>query len=457
MHCRSSLVFSIATGILAVASSGCSPTGGVPTLGSGGSTASSSGGESGTGGVSGTGGQVGTGGAPGTGGKLGSGGAGTGGMTTGSGGATNIGGNTGSGGATGAGGITTGKGGATGMGGTTSNDGAVVDAGRPDGNRPDGRSDSGPAATGGGPGTGGSTNAGGTTGAAGSTGTPGTIRKFFGNIDTGGQIRSDFKSMWDQFSPENAGKWGSVQSGSASTFNWASLDAMYKYTQDNNILFKEHCFFWAAQQPSMATSTNIETVAKAWMKAFCDRYPKVAMIDVFNESLHNSPSYKTGMGGTGTTGYDWLINAFKWAREACPNALLLYNDYNTIEYSNENSGVIKLVKAVKAAAPIDGVGCQGHDVGKVSASTVTTYVNNIISQTGVPVYITEMDVGEADDNTQMTKIKDVVTPLWANDQVKGITYWGYIVGRTWRSNTGLMTDSGTKRAALTWLLGFLGR
>jgi len=57
----------------------------------------------------------------------------------------------------------------------------------------------------------------------------------------------------------------------------------------------------------------------------------------------------------------------------------------------------------------------------------------------------------------MTKIKDVVTTLWANDKVKGITYWGYITGRTWRSNTGLMSDSGTKRAALTWLLGFLGR
>jgi endo-1,4-beta-xylanase len=75
----------------------------------------------------------------------------------------------------------------------------------------------------------------------------------------------------------------------------------------------------------------------------------------------------------------------------------------------------------------------------------------------VPVYLTELDVGEADDNTQMTKIKDVVTPLWANDKVKGFTYWGYIVGRTWRSNTGLMTDSGTKRAALTWLMDFLDR
>ncbi len=68
-----------------------------------------------------------------------------------------------------------------------------------------------------------------------------------------------------------------------------------------------------------------------------------------------------------------------------------------------------------------------------------------------------MDIGVADDNQQATIMKDVVTPLWSNDSVKGFTYWGYIVGRTWRSNTGLMTDGGTKRAALTWLMGFLGR
>ncbi|HEX7508808.1 MAG TPA: endo-1,4-beta-xylanase [Polyangia bacterium] len=444
MHRRSSFILSIATGFLALSSFGCSPSGTGTTVESGGSP--SSGGQPGTGGVSGTGGQPGTGGAPGTGGKAGSGGA------------TDSGGRSGSGGATSAGGTTTG--GSTGSGGATSNGGAIGDAGRPDVGRSDGvgRPDSGPATTGGGPGNGGATSSGGTSGASGSTGTGAAVKKYFGNIDTAGQIRSDFKSMWDQFSPENAGKWGSVQGGGQSSFSWGSLDTMYKYTQDNNILFKEHCFCWGAQQPSWVNNTNGQAAVKAWMKAFCDRYPKVAIIDVFNESLHNSPAYKDALGGAGTSGYDWIANAFKYAREACPNAILLYNDYNTIEYANENGGVIKLVNAIKGAgAPIDGVGCQGHDVAKVSASTVTGYVDKIISQTGLPVHITEMDIGVADDTQQAQIMKDIVTPLWANANVKGMTYWGYIVGNTWRANTGLMTSSGTKRPALTWLMSFLSR
>jgi len=416
MHFPSRLILSIAASGLLLSTLGCESST-TPTPASTGGT-TSVGGQVGSGGKSGSGGAKGTGGTVDTGGAQDSGGSQAAGGTQGTGGAQSTGGAQNTGGAQSTGGLQ-GTGGAKSTGGVTGIDGGI----------------------------GGSTTI--TTGSA--------VKKYFGNIDTQGSIRSDFKTMWDQFSPENAGKWGSVQ-GSQGSFNWNSLDTMYKYTQDNGILFKEHCFCWGAQQPGWVNNSNAETAVKAWMKAYCDRYPKVAMIDVFNESLHNSPAYKDGMGGTGTSGYDWIVNAFKWAREACPNAILLYNDYNTIEYASENAGVIKLVNAIKAAgAPIDGVGCQGHDVAKVSASTVTSYVNTIISSTGLPIYITEMDIGIADDTQQSQIMQDIVTPLWANPNVKGFTYWGYITGDTWRANTGLMSSSGTKRPALTWLMTFLNR
>lgn len=407
-------VLCIATGALVSFTIGCS-TSTMESPGTGGSAGSSTA----SGGVSATGGHTSTGGSPATGGIVATGG------TPATGGVPSTGGIVATGGVVATGGYQT-TGGMTATGGKSSSTGGTI---------------------------------GGTTGSGGTTisGTKPAVKKFFGNIDTNGSIRSDFKTMWDQFSPENAGKWGSVQ-GSQGSFNWNSLDAMYKYTQDNGILFKEHTFCWGAQQPGWVNSSNAQTAVKAWMKAFCDRYPKVAMIDVFNESLHNSPAYKEGMGGAGTSGYDWIANAFKWAREACPNAILLYNDYNTIEYANENSGVIKLVNAIKGAgAPIDGVGCQAHDVAKVSASTVLSYVDKIITQTSLPVYITEMDIGVADDSQQSKIMQDIVKPLWENDNVKGFTYWGYITGATWRANTGLMSSSGAKRPALTWLMSFLGR
>ncbi len=321
----------------------------------------------------------------------------------------------------------------------------------------------------GGTATGGTGKVGGTTAVGTGTGTGGSpfgttstltgkVRKFFGNIDTRGAIRSDFSTMWDQFSPENAGKWDSVQRGGKDSWNWKTLDAMYKYCMENDIVFKEHTFCWGPQQPSWVNDTNGLAAVKAWMTAFCERYPNTAVIDVFNESLHNSPNYKNALGGSGSSGYDYLVTAFKLAREACPKSILLYNDYNTIEYANENNGVIKLVKAIKAAgAPIDAVGCQAHDVGMVSVSTVKSYTEKIIAETGLPVHITEMDVGKADDGQQLATVKGVVEALWNNEKVQGWTYWGYVQGATWRANTHLMSSSGSKRQALTWLMAFLKR
>jgi endo-1,4-beta-xylanase len=443
MKLRSTLVLGVAAVAWGSLGVGCSASGGGLEVDSSTHTGTGGSGQGGTGGASGDGGKVGSGGATSSGGQVGSGGTPGSGGKVGSGGATSSGGQVGSGGATSAGGAAGGSSG-------------TPDAGRrtDSGSRPD---VAGPA-TGGCPGAGGSSAAGGSSGAGGAL-APGVFpKKFFGNIDTNGSIRTDFKTMWDQFTPENAGKWGSVQGGGSSSWSWSALDAQYKYTQDNGILFKEHCFAWGAQQPSWVNSSNGTTAIKTWMKTLCDRYPKVAVIDVVNEALHNTPAYRDGIGGTGTTGYDWIVNAFKWAKEACPNAILVYNDYNTIEYSSENNGVIKLAKAVLGGgAPLMAIGAQAHDIAKVSGSTVKTYTNNIITQTGLPVYITEMDIGLADDSQQLAIMKDLVTDWWGNENIKGVTYWGYIVGATWRSNTGLMTSSGSKRTALTWLMSFLGR
>ena len=49
------------------------------------------------------------------------------------------------------------------------------------------------------------------------------------------------------------------------------------------------------------------------------------------------------------------------------------------------------------------------------------------------------------------------TMFWNDDNVKGITIWGYIEGQTWEANTGLMTSAGQKRPAMTWLMDFLHR
>ena len=313
-------------------------------------------------------------------------------------------------------------------------------------------------------GRGGSGGSAGATGRAGSTGTPGMYKvEFVGNITTNEQVDTNgktFSKYWDQISPENAGKWGSVQSTASGSFNWKTLDAIHDYTTKNNIIFKEHNFIWGSQQPS---GTIGQTQVQAWMSAFCQRYPDTKLIDVVNEPPpHTTPSYANNIGG-GTNGdWKWIANAFTWARQACPDAILILNDYNNIEWSTDQSHFISIVKAIKTLnAPIDAVGAQAHDLdhgSPITPTTVSSMLTTLAQQTGLPIYITEMDLSYTDDNQQLQAYQSYFPLLRDSGYVKGITIWGWIYGSTWSQapNSGLIKN-GTFRPAMTWLMQQLGR
>jgi endo-1,4-beta-xylanase len=434
----------------------------------------------------GTGGSLGNGGSAGSGGAAGKGGSGAGGATGGSStsgvGGSGSGGN--GGGGSGVGGGAGGKGsGGSGTGGTTEatiyrDAGPDVSTGREVGadlGTADGRgagqggNNTGGSSSTGGKATGGSTAVGGvagggttgsTSGAGGSTGTVSTLPKFVGNITTNNQVDTGgltYATYWDQISPENAGKWGSVQSSGGGSYNWGTLDAIYDYTEKHKIIFKEHCFVWGSQQPGgTITQANVQ----AWMQAFCKRYPNTKLIDVVNEPPpHTTPSYASAIGG-GTDGdWKWITNAFTWAREACPNATLILNDYNDIEWSGDIQHMIDIVTKIKAAgAPIDAIGAQSHDAYRFSAATLKANMDKVQKATGLPMYITEYDISNTDDAAQLKIYQDHIPMFLSTDYVKGITIWGWIYGSTWQqaANSGLIRN-GKARSAMTWLMQTLGR
>ncbi len=281
----------------------------------------------------------------------------------------------------------------------------------------------------------------------------GNITTGFNSIDTNGRT---FSTYWDELTPENAGKWGSVQSNASSSFNWSALDAMYDYTQQAGIIFKEHTFVWGSQQPG----GNIgETEVKNWMNEFCSRYPETRLIDVVNEPPpHTTPSYANSIGGGTNGNWQWIVNAFNWAHEACPNAILILNDYNNIEYGDQNQHFIDIVNTIKSAgAPIDAVGAQAHALsGGVSTDTMKNLVTKLHEDTGLPVYITEYDIDQSDDSAQLDKYQQHMPFFLDTEWIHGITIWGWIYGSTWVPSSGLIRN-GDPRPAMTWLMEQLGR
>ncbi|MEP7049090.1 MAG: endo-1,4-beta-xylanase [Pseudomonadota bacterium] len=322
-------------------------------------------------------------------------------------------------------------------------------------------------AGGGGAGAGGSSGRGGSGGhagggSAGSSGSAGaggalSLPKFVGNITTGNSIDTGgmtYSKYWDQISPENAGKWGSVQQSASGAFNWTTLDSIYAYAETNKIIFKQHNFVWGSQQPS---GSPTEAQVENWIKSFCQRYPNTKLIDVVNEPPpHTTPSYTAALGAGETGTYGWITKAFKLARQYCGNAILILNDYNNIENGDENH-FIDIVTQIKAAgAPIDAVGCQAHGLAGMSATTLQTNLDTMATKTGLPIYITEYDINNANDATQLSVFQTQIPIFRKTAAVHGVTIWGWIAGRTWETNSGLVKGT-TPRSAMTWLMTELGR
>ncbi len=280
--------------------------------------------------------------------------------------------------------------------------------------------------------------------------------KFVGNI-IAGNVPSNYETYWNQVTPENSTKWGSVES-SRGRMNWNQSDMAYNYAKTNGMPFKFHTLVWGNQEPNWVSSLSAsEQKAELieWFEAAAEKYPDSEFIDVVNEPLHAPPSYRNAIGGNGSTGWDWVVWSFEQARKYFPNSKLHINDYGIIGDPNATANYLKIINILKDKGLIDGIGIQCHhfNMDNVSTSTMKNVLNSL-SATGLPIYVSELDI-TGDDNTQLARYKEKFPILWENPNVKGITLWGWIQGQTWVDNTHLMTSSGVERPALTWLKSYL--
>lgn len=275
--------------------------------------------------------------------------------------------------------------------------------------------------------------------------------KFLGNI-IAGAVPSDFRTYWNQVTPENAGKWESVES-TRDVMSWAGLDVAYNAAKNNDLPFKQHTFVWGQQQPGWIgelTLAEQKEEVEEWIQQFCARYPETDFIDVVNEPLHAPPAYAQALGGGGSTGWEWVIWSFEKAREYCPNAKLILNDYNIVSNNAATSTYIQIINLLKDRELIDIIGEQGHFLETTPINTVKENLTRL-QATGLPIHISEFDINIANDADQQDEYEELFPVLWEHPGVQGITLWGYKQGQIWREDAYLIRSNGTKRPALTWL------
>ncbi|MBW6433502.1 endo-1,4-beta-xylanase [Actinoplanes hulinensis] len=208
----------------------------------------------------------------------------------------------------------------------------------------------------------------------------------------------------EQFSSvtaENVMKWSEVEAVRG-TYTWEKADQLVAFAKKNRQLVRGHTLVWHNQLPAWLSSDGYTTtLSNEEVKAVLKKHilaqvrhfkGDIWQWDVINEAFDDNgqPRQTIWYKAWGGTGY--IADAFRWAHEADPRALLFYNDYNLEFTGPKSNAVYELVKSLKAQrVPIHGVGFQGH------LSTQYGYpdlLNNLerFAALGQKVALTEVDV-----------------------------------------------------------------
>jgi len=291
--------------------------------------------------------------------------------------------------------------------------------------------------------------------------------KFVGNIYSASQVQN-FEAYWNKVSPENAGKWGSVEA-TRDVMNWIGLDNAYDLAKDNDFPFHLHVLVWGSQQPgwidTLSSEDQLEEITE-WFQAVADRYSDIDYVEVVNEPLlgHNPPdgtsgraNYKAALGGDGETGWDWVLNAFRMAREIFPaETKLMLNDFNIISSTSNTAQYLEIIRLLQDEDLIDIIGVQGHAF--TTTAPVITMERNLdsLATTELPIHVTELDIDGPTDAIQLADYQRIFPALYEHPGVEGITLWGWRRG-LWRDDQGayIVNQNGTERPALEWLREYL--
>ena len=218
-------------------------------------------------------------------------------------------------------------------------------------------------------------------------------------------IRQEFNSI----TAENDMKPVSVHPAEG-VWHWEGADSIANFCRQNGIKLRGHCLCWHSQFSDwMFTDKKGRPVKKEvfyqrlreHIHAVVNRYKDVVYCwDVVNEAIADQAFGRPGRPANPyrdsrlyqLCGDEFIAKAFEYAREADPNALLFYNDYNECDPAKRDR-IYNMVKKMKdAGVPIDGIGMQGHyNIYGPSEADIDAAITKY-AQLVDHIHVTELDV-----------------------------------------------------------------
>jgi len=238
-------------------------------------------------------------------------------------------------------------------------------------------------------------------------------------------------------------------------FDFEDADKIADFCRDNGIALRGHTLIWHNQVPDwfflengeQATKEKLKERMKTHITEVMQRYKgQIYAWDVVNEPI--DPDVPDGFRRNkwfDILGEEYIELAFRYAREADPEAKLFLNEYDTTN-ANKRKAIIDLVKKLQAkGVPIDGIGMQMHI--SLEKPTLDDFEKTLkeFSELGLEIHITELDITVYERKTQSFstiseellneqghRVKDLFTIMNKyKEHITSVTFWGLTDEYTW--------------------------
>ncbi len=274
---------------------------------------------------------------------------------------------------------------------------------------------------------------------------------------------------FNSITPENVMKSQNIHP-EIGRYNFDLPDAYVALGQKNGMYIQGHTLIWHSQLSSffkeIKEKEEMQAAIQEHISTIVERYKgRIDGWDVVNEALNEDGTLRESV-FLQTVGPEYLVQAFKIAEKADPEAELFYNDYNMCVPA-KREGAIKLIKMLQdGGAKIDGIGMQGH--WHLNSPSLEEIEKSIVSygELGLKVAITELDISvlpnpknqNGADINQNFEAKEELDPyteglpeevqealakryadifalfLKHDDIVSRVTFWGISDKDTWLNN-----------------------
>lgn len=263
------------------------------------------------------------------------------------------------------------------------------------------------------------------------------------------QYEQALGTIFNALTPENQLKWqGTEPRRGEFTLDGAARHVAF--AKQHSMVVHGHTLVWHSGVPEWLENTawtraDLIGVMSNHIAVVVGRFKDdIAIWDVVNEAINDNGSFRDSfwnkaIGDDDRDGIpDYIALAFRFARAADRDCILVYNDYGAETPNAKSDAILKMAKDLRRkGVPLDAVGFQNH-IHNLRFDAAAARKNlRRFAAAGLQIYFTETDYGIQPPvtpiklETQARLCRELI--LLARDipAVKGVFWWGFTDKHSW--------------------------